>query len=353
MSDFKDRVAGLLMGVCLNEPAGTKPIEYVVAKNGTYCVTTNKIGTFKVEVDKIPCLKEFKPGFEMKLPKLPITMLFCVISFFKCVNRDKNGCEAMVHIYWDAENTSYIVDAPDQVISGGSVKAIRNHDLEKKYLLTMDIHSHNTMGAFFSGTDDADEKETRLFGVIGKIEEPIPAMKFRAGHMGEYVELDIDQIFEFGGFPEEWVDVCKESVSPHWKATKTYTGSYFGDEWRPSLPGFDEIPEKTISGKDLDSFLEGRVKKNPERKLEDMEETGMEKMGMVNQKTEKIEIEEEVFSGLPSKPLNSSDVFSLKMALREINRILISNPEATLPEDDQLEEEFEQAVEELDELRWR
>ena len=33
----------------------------------------------------------------------------------------------------------------------------------------MDIHSHNTMGAFWSGTDNADEKETRLFGVLGKI----------------------------------------------------------------------------------------------------------------------------------------------------------------------------------------
>jgi len=109
------------------------------------------------------------------------------------------------------DNSEYFMHIADQEVSGASVKFKRDPDLEQTHTLVLDIHSHNTMGAFFSGTDNADEKEARVYGVIGKLNQEWPEMKFRAGDgNGGWIELSVYDVFETPDvaveFPTEWME---------------------------------------------------------------------------------------------------------------------------------------------------
>ena len=78
----------------------------------------------------------------------------------------------------------------------------------------MDFHSHNTMPAVFSETDNADEKETRLYAVAGRFNQTLPEITVRAGCAGKFIPLNPEDVFEgnfFDSYPQEW----KENIR-HW-----------------------------------------------------------------------------------------------------------------------------------------
>ena len=56
------------------------------------------------------------------------------------------------------------------------------------------IHSHHRMEAFFSATDDANEQEFRLFGVVGRTNYSVPHMCFRIGVHGYHFDVKAGDI---------------------------------------------------------------------------------------------------------------------------------------------------------------
>ena len=72
----------------------------------------------------------------------------------------------------------------------------------------MDIHSHNTMKAFFSTVDDHDEKATRLYTVVGKLDQAVPEIKTRISNGGKFMEIDPASVFEFPelAYPDTWTE---------------------------------------------------------------------------------------------------------------------------------------------------
>jgi hypothetical protein len=70
----------------------------------------------------------------------------------------------------------------------------------------MDIHSHNRMKAFFSGIDDKDERATRLYTVIGRLDKYFPDIKTRISNGGKFHDIDPIEVLEFvdSSFPLKW-----------------------------------------------------------------------------------------------------------------------------------------------------
>ena len=60
----------------------------------------------------------------------------------------------------------------------------------------MNVHSHNRMDAFFSGTDDEYENATGIYGVIGRVEDEKPEALFRASCGGLFVPLHVEDLFD-------------------------------------------------------------------------------------------------------------------------------------------------------------
>ncbi|MCK5291831.1 MAG: hypothetical protein KAR39_07435 [Thermoplasmata archaeon] len=192
---------------------------YIIARDGLYMVRKNQIGKFVTLLAKaerpVPLTSDKQPaeGFHMSLEgKIPYEFLLKTVAFFKRVYKEKGGAEAVLQIFYNQETKEYFFNVDQQGVSGGSAEMDRNAKLEIEHLLVADIHSHNDMGAFFSGTDNRDEKEARIYGVMGRLNQPWPEIKFRAGDgTGGWIEMFMFQIFETPDVgtvevPAEWMD---------------------------------------------------------------------------------------------------------------------------------------------------
>lgn len=216
-----------------------KMVTYCLTNNGAKEIRQNEIGIFVTTPNKIAGLEPLKEGFHMKLPcKMPLSILSQIIGFFKEIHK-RYGSEAMVQIYWDREKKGYLLSVPRQEVSAASVNFKRDKRMDKKYLLVSDVHSHGTMSSFFSGIDDKDEKEARLYGVVGNIEEEIPTIKFRASSGGSTVDVSLKDIFDISfDFPKEWFDRVKEKKED---VSLTQTGLW-GDKAK-EMKGIGDMPE--------------------------------------------------------------------------------------------------------------
>lgn len=197
----------------------TKLNTWIFDGNGIHLTIKNAIGEFtgcvnKTELHGLP--KLMSPCFRINVPKIPATIYKQVQQFFYDIADRMDDAEAYVQIYFDKEEDKYFVNVPMQKVAGASV----HYDAENlsnanpdRYIFVCEIHSHNTMSAFFSGVDDADEKECRFYGVFGKIkdEEPEFVLRFVTHEAKPTVKpSDVFNFKEEVQYPSEWHNNVKK-----------------------------------------------------------------------------------------------------------------------------------------------
>lgn len=196
-------------------PEKLNKLNYILRSDGLWEVRKNKIGTFYKQlyagaISGFPKLDAEDPvaeGFELSLPKIPRRLLSQVLAFFRKLC-DDHDFEAYAQFYWNPERQEYWIRVPQQRVSKGRVEYVSASDVDPSNVLVCEIHSHNSMGAFFSGTDDRDEKSRgdRFFGVVGRLDTSSPEMKlsYILGG-GERTFVSIDELFDDEEFPREWL----------------------------------------------------------------------------------------------------------------------------------------------------
>jgi len=164
-----------------------------------------------------------------------------VLAFFRYYMRDGHETEVMVYVYWDKEDQGYRISVPMQKVGKAHISVVIPPDETidaERYVHVADIHSHNSMPAFFSGTDDRDELATRVYIVVGCLNQIAPSISARISVGGRFVPIDarqavdipsmiitssimdmdhnpekMDQRFEFSDcpdFPQEWISMVQE-----------------------------------------------------------------------------------------------------------------------------------------------
>ena len=198
---------GVYINVADAEAAG-KVISIVPAKDGkVYEIRRTVMGNFITPVSNCEMLSDVRAGFIPALPLIPEKMLMQIIAFFRHFSHHGSDNEALLNLYWDRHKEVFVIDAPKQVVTKTSVRSqVSDEYTDDRYIHYMDIHSHNTMPAFFSETDDADEKATRLYTVVGELHKGIPDIKTRISNGGKFWPIDTSEVFELidKPFPEEW-----------------------------------------------------------------------------------------------------------------------------------------------------
>ena len=151
--------------------------------------------------------------------KVPRALLDEIVAFFKqvmvklSVSANVNhatNLEAMAHVLWNPEQ-GYHIGIPTQKVTGASVNYDFD-DVKEGDMIVLDIHSHNSMGAFFSGTDDRDDaRGVWISGVVGKLSAAGTTYDtvWRFNFEKFKKKLSMDDIFTSVSdivVPEEWLD---------------------------------------------------------------------------------------------------------------------------------------------------
>ena len=195
---------------------GDKAISYIPAKDGrVYEMRRNEIGTFIAPALHIAELEDIRAGFQMSLPRLPAALLTQIIAFFRrvCVDYGRD-VEALVNVFWDREKGEYTLHVPPQRIDRMSVETdLTAQPDPSRFLHVMDVHSHNTMAARFSKTDDLDEQATRLYMVIGRLDRFYPEIRCRFACGGRHVEIPAEDVCERTDVPfvPEWLRAVQDT----------------------------------------------------------------------------------------------------------------------------------------------
>lgn len=135
--------------------------------------------------------------------KIPMQMLTDILEFFKKVmamvppgGNGHGDYEAMAHIVWNKTSQCYRVAIPTQQVSKARVAYDWSHVKEDEEVI-LDIHSHNSMDAFFSGTDENDDKTyAGISGVAGRLDTNSPKVIWRFNAYKDKVpNLDMADFF--------------------------------------------------------------------------------------------------------------------------------------------------------------
>lgn len=210
---------------------------YVTTNDGTYKYMKLKGGrSITTKVKEIPGYKpEHAPMQEeinfLPAGKVPVQLLHDIIDFFKQVMAtSKQEVEAMAHILWN-EKDGYHVAVPNQTISKAAVSYGNDH-IKRGDIIILDIHSHNTMGAFFSGTDNNDDKNGVYFSAVaGKLNNAIPDLVWRFNIGADKRKASMEDVFEtpsLGKADPAWLSKVE---------VKTYTAPKTGHMGQVGKPG--------------------------------------------------------------------------------------------------------------------
>lgn len=151
--------------------------------------------------------------FQWKLPKIPKQILVAICQFFSYVAEDFE-VEALVQIGFNPYEGEYFVRIPQQIVSKAAVTTEDIPMSTPEMYYVMDIHSHNTMPAFFSSIDNADEKANRVYGVVGGF-GGVPEMKLRAATGGKFVSIALSDVFEENGDGQEYISA--QALYDEWR----------------------------------------------------------------------------------------------------------------------------------------
>jgi len=182
----------LMQGTTFNFQHEGPLYTYVLGANGVFVAGMNEYFKTIIPVQPIRDPKRYIRGLEMVKPfffikeRVPNYLLHRMIT----TSRRAMPNEFLFYLDQDLITQSWMLTAPPQKCSSLSV-----HPLESRDYVPLEVHSHNSMAAFFSETDNRDETGMRLYGVIGRVDREVVDIRLRVSIYGHYALIPYQYIF--------------------------------------------------------------------------------------------------------------------------------------------------------------
>ena len=166
-------------------------------------------GEFIAPKTRIVDFGSVRAGFTPALPPVPMALMGQIIAFFRSFMQEHGEYEAMAVLFWDKQEQRFFAYVPKQTVMKDQIDADLTecpYDDDSRYIRYADIHSHNSMDAFFSPVDDADERGTGIYMVLGSLDRFFPEIRTRIACGGSFVEIDPNVVIEGleRPYPPEW-----------------------------------------------------------------------------------------------------------------------------------------------------
>lgn len=179
-------------------PPGRAVVDYITAGNGIYKRAVSDLFYASIPiVETRPChvvgLRNLAPYILMRYGKIPAAILIRAIGW----SRMSMPNEAMFHVRHDG--TGFHLSPPTQSANVGGVSYTMPAERFSpgQWPIVMDIHSHHSMRACFSATDDWDELGFRLYCTLGRLQNDVPQVAIRLGVYGDWFPMRVVDVFEF------------------------------------------------------------------------------------------------------------------------------------------------------------
>lgn len=159
--------------------------DYVLAKGGLYIRAQGALirATIQIATVDVRGLEPLNESVKLMHGKIPWRIYILALASL-ATNWQR---ETYLAVTWEGE---YRLRQP---VQDGEPSGVTYSKLPHTVL---DIHSHGTMGAFFSGTDNRDEQGLCLYAVVGDLDRLFPTIKARVGVYGYFIPLSLGGIFE-------------------------------------------------------------------------------------------------------------------------------------------------------------
>lgn len=199
-----------------NNVTPTEKLYYVLNKDGLSIVTNNEYYTQERKIAGVggSLVKANDKAYQLKTEKIDNDTFRWLLAFFREVY-NKYASEVNVLLYYSASNKAWYCRVPEQTVSAASV-SYKLTDTDSWYHrgghidkapedahLFGTIHSHAAMSAFFSGTDDTDDKANEgVQIVVGKVATASPEVKCRIALNGTFTDVNLEAVVNYDcGFP--------------------------------------------------------------------------------------------------------------------------------------------------------
>ncbi|MEW6635351.1 MAG: Mov34/MPN/PAD-1 family protein [Actinomycetota bacterium] len=174
------------------------PVFRLLGADGVYEVRKTRLGTFVARMESDRAVSE---GFYPLVPKAPVFLLRKTLEIF----RRRPDVEVLVNVVYDRRDGSFHLVWVEQQATAGSVEYDPLPETDD-LIVYCEIHSHHRMNAFFSATDDAHEKRSGLYGVVGRVDKTRPQAAFRYSCGGIFRPLRAGELFSPSALADKLVE---------------------------------------------------------------------------------------------------------------------------------------------------
>jgi PRTRC genetic system protein A len=164
--------------------------KYLYAANGVFITARNDVFETTIPLTTIKNPAQFVRGLEVIQPDiiLPKRVPASLLSRMVFLSRKALPNEILFYLFY--ENDEWHLYIPPQRTHPSYAKP-----LEDSNYVPIEIHSHNTMPAFFSAMDNRDENGLRIYGVLGLVDQPVVDFRLRVSIYGHYSVLPYQLVF--------------------------------------------------------------------------------------------------------------------------------------------------------------
>jgi PRTRC genetic system protein A len=263
LTELKENLVDYHIGV--PDEGFCKPVNYVMTAEGVHYIRNTGLGFFVLKTDKVPGLPKIKSGLNLTIPKIPFELICQCYSFFKAIY-DRDNTEASALIFFNPETQEHFIHIPEQKNTASSSDFTEDPDtplLREKMVPVMELHSHAGMSAFWSGTDNQNEKREQTYMVMGDMSKKEISYKVRLSCAGVQEDIDIWEIVEK---PEIYMTVGKKKIKMSIpSAIKNFPTFDIPEEWETKVKKYTVVSPIT---KSKTMSYGGTTIHRPERKIE-------------------------------------------------------------------------------------
>ena len=166
--------------------------DYLFAGDGVFIAARNDALAVRVRITACPLrgLPAIGEAFDLRAGRIPQAIWDAGVRLAR--ERAERGHEDMLLVIY--RRGRYELVLPPQERSAGQVR-YTPPALPHGETIVLAIHSHHRMPAFFSGTDDRDERGLGVFAVLGRLDRERPEVILRAGVEGHWCPVPWEAVF--------------------------------------------------------------------------------------------------------------------------------------------------------------